>query len=424
MKKKILSEKCVGVIPLVFKEKGAGDDEDGLPTSVHLVPIGAWDHDLYGDININASDILEFVQNFNAKIRNGVFITAGHEGFAELPAVAWITAVEAREDGLWGTPDWNSLGEEALTDKQYKFLSPEFYPTYEDPQSHLIYHNVLTGAALTKSPYFKELTPLVMSDKIIQSNFKEDNSMDMATLLAKKKSDLNQEEKEFVKKNASKLSDAQQKEYADVIGDGDADDATKKKASEDAAAAEEAAKVEAEAKAKEEGDANEAAGLNRDGSAKVNASEKVQITASELAALRSAADKGALAFKELEATKITAEIAKMSFSVTNKAGAFLPKEAADLKKFMESLNASQRTQFSTLISKVRTSTKEIFEEEGAGAAASEGTAMAEVEAKVTAKMTANPKMRYSEALKAVMSENEGLETRYDGELPSSRKGKE
>lgn len=419
------SEKCVGVIPLEFREddKANAEDEGSLPTLIHLVPIGAWDHDLYGDIVIKASDIQEFVQNFNAKIRNGVFITAGHEGFSELPAVAWITAVEAHEDGLWGTPDWNSLGKEALTDKQYKFLSPEFYPTYEDPQSHIIYHNVLTGAALTKSPYFKELTALVMSDKIIQTNH-QFSTMDLSTILGKKKSDLTQEEKGHIKKNKDKLSDAQLKEYKDIVGEDeddndadDADDADKKKASEDVAADEAA---EAEKKAKEE--ASIAAGLNADGT-KIEASEKVQISASELVALRAAADKGALAFKELEDAKITAEVSKMVFTASNKAGAFLPKEETDLKKFMATLKPEQRLAFSALISKVRVD-KEIFSEKGVDSKAVEGTAQAELDAKVAKKMSENKDMKYSEALKIVMSENKGLEERYDTELPSSRRGKE
>ena len=46
-----------------------------------------------------------------------------------------------------------------------------------------------------------------------------------------------------------------------------------------------------------------------------------------------------------------------------------------------------------------------------------------VEEKVDAKLKANPKQSYSDALKEVMSENEGLEQRYDEGLTPKRNKK-
>lgn len=425
LEKALASNKYIGMFPLEFACKTDSEvmAEDGemeatVPSTIHLIPVGQWDHDMYGPITINTTDMMEFAQNFNAKIRNGVFITAGHEGMMELPAVGWITKVEAREDGLWGDVEWNELGTEALCDKQYKFFSPEFYRDYEDPQTHQIYRNVLTGGALTKSPYFKELTPLVASDKICFSDksinqFSNTDTMNLNELLAKDITTLTDEEKVFIKSHAAELTDEQKASHTAIIeevAEGETDEE----------------RVAREAKEAE----NVAAGLNPDGSAKavvdpvvepvadpvIQASEKgnVQITASELALLRANADKGVQAFAELEKRDVADSVKALMFSEGNKEGRFLPKSTDTLRAFMESLNKAQREKFSALVKELPSS-KTIFAEVGAQSA-TEGTAHAEIESKVKAKMSEKAGMKYSDALKAVMSENPALSARYNEEV--------
>lgn len=409
--------KYVGVFPLEFSEgKPSTDGGVAIPDTIHLIPIGTWEHDLYGPIIITFSDIREFAQNFNAGIRKGVPITAGHEGYEELPAVGWVSAVEAREDGLWGEIEWNNLGKGTLTDKQFKFFSPEFNRDYEDPETHQLYRNVLVGGALTKSPYFKGLEAIVFSENKLKFN----TTMNLQELLAKSIETLTEEEKAFIKAHASELTDEQKVTHTAIIDEASVETEEEKAARETKEAEEKAA-----ADAKAIGDANEAAGLNRDGSAKadgatVEASDKklVTISASELEILRTKADQGVQAFRELEAEKINSAIKTLTFSESNKMGKFLPKSVDSLRKFMESLNATQRQAFSTLIAELPET--QIFKENGASSA-TDGTATAEVEAKVTAKMSANKDLKYSEALRQVFSENKGLEERYDGELPSARK---
>lgn len=423
------SMRYVGMFPFQFDASAAKGDQ-AIPDVIHLIPVGQWEHDLYGPILINASDIREFAQNFNAQIRKGVFITAGHEGYEELPACGWIASVDARDDGLWGTVEWNDLGRSMLNDKQFKFFSPEFYRDYEDPQTHQIYRNVITGGALTKSPYFKELEAIVFSEKALKKFNTNDNTMDKDTILAKKIEDLSAEEIAFLKEHKDELTDEQKAAYTAVIdapveGDGDAE-------TPEAKAAREATEAE-----------NIAKGLNADGSAKVDApvktpeqvaaeeaaaggdasklSEKgtmVAISASELAILRDAADKGKAAFTELRNKKLGDAVTGMLFSETNKEGKFLPKSKDSLRAFIETLTDAQYAQFSTLVGELPK--QSIFTEVGEGAGAVDGTAKAEMEAKVEAKLSANPKLKYSEALKEVFAENEGLETRYDKELPSVR----
>lgn len=412
----------VGIFPLEFdgRKKNASESVS-IPDTIHLIPIGQWDHDLYGPILITASDCREFVQNFNAGIRKGVFITAGHEGYEELPATGWITSLEVRDDGLWGMVEWNELGKQILADKQYKFFSPEFYRDYEDPQSHALYRNVLTGGALTKSPYFKELSAIVFSEKNIRKIKNSENTMNLNEVLAIPLDQLTDEQKAFIIEHKAELTPEQLVSHTSIVDAPPADAET----DEEKTAREE----------KEKGDANEAAGLNRDGSAKTTdapapandqpvagSDKKILMSETEVAILRRQADEGAKAFAEIKRNKITASVNALTFSTNNKAGKFLPKSTDNLRAFMESLNDEQSLKFSALIAELPTQLQ--FQEVGTDAP-TDGTPVAEVEAKVAQKIEASVKagkpMTYSEALKEVMAGEKGLEQRYDESLPSARK---
>lgn len=417
-----MSSRYLGIFPLEFDEDMQIDEQTAIPDTIHLIPIGQWEHDMYGQIIINPSDIREFAMNFNAGVRKGVFITAGHECMTELPAVGWITSVETRDNGLWGMVEWNDEGKELLADKAFKFFSPEFYRDYEDPQTHQIFRNVLTGGALTKSPYFKELEAIVFSEPKISKQFNDNqnNTMDLNAILAKKIEELTVEEIAFIKENVATLTD-EQKVTLTAILEAPAETDEEKTARE----AKEVADKEVADKAT--ADANIAAGLNADGSAKepepapagegegdkVAGSEKVMITASELSTLRKDASEGKQAFAEMAKQKLDTAIKGLVFSNVNQAGKFLPKSEAGLRTFMATLNETQRAQFSTLVAELPKAIA--FNEIGSGVGATEGTAQAEVEAKVKATMEGD-KMSYSDAVKHVFAENDGLEARYNSEL--------
>lgn len=420
LKKKMLSSKYKGIFPLQFDDDSDLENDTGveIPDTIQMIPIGQWEHDLYGGIIITNQDIREFAQNYNAGVRKGVFITAGHEGFEELPAVGWITAVEIRDNGLWGVVEWNDGGKELLSDKAFKFFSPEFYRDYEDPQTHQLYRNVLIGGALTKSPYFKELEAIVFSESKLKKQFNETNTMDLNTILAKKVEELSTEEKAFVKEHAADLTDEQKVAFAPALEEAKTETDEEKTARE----AKEAEDKVAADKATEE--ANIAAGLNADGSEKkIDASEKVTMSAMEFSILKKQADEGAKAFAEIKKNKLDTAVKTLVFSEGNKAGRFLPKNEAGLRTFMDGLNESQLKQFNDLVAALPKNTQ-AFSEIGKDVAV-DGTAQAEVEAKINLKMSEGEKagkpMKYSDALKAVMAENEGLEQRYDEELPSARR---
>jgi hypothetical protein len=281
--------------------------------------------------------------------------------------------------------EWTPEGIKLLSDKAFKFFSPEMCRDYEDPETHQFYRNVMTGGALTKSPYFKELESIVFSEKgKINSNNFNDKTMNLQELLAKDITTLTDEEKAFIKANAAELTDEQKASHTAIIEEAAADDkeetAEEKNAREHKEADEKAAKEKADTEA-----ANIAAGLNADGSAKadegageggadgegIKASEKknVTISASEFNALKKKADEGALAFAELETAKLNTAVNALMFTESNKTGSFLPKGKDSVLEFMKTLNPAQRLAFNDVLKHVVKDVSK-FKEEGDGSSLS------------------------------------------------------
>lgn len=255
--------------------------------------------------------------------------------------------------------------------------------------------------------------------------------MNMKDLVKKNVSELTADEKAFIKANKKMLDkegEAKFKECFDETAQPTAEELAAKQQAEadakveaDKKAAADAAQAEADKKVADEKaaadkkateDANIAAGKNADGTEKVQGSEKVQISASELAMLRDAADKGKQAFAELKKAKIAGDVSKLIFNDKTKEGAFLPKSQAGVQAFMETLSDTQYAAFVQLVGELPKSAS-IFKEIGkTDTSGNAGDAQATIETKVAEKMKAFPKMKYSEALKEVNSENLELAKQY------------
>ena len=94
----------------------------------HLVPVGEFAHD---------SGVMQVVdQAAIASLANRFVPSAlvDFDHFSYDPersseAAAWVDAVEARADGLWGKLRLTDVGEPALTNGRYRFLSPVWLPS-------------------------------------------------------------------------------------------------------------------------------------------------------------------------------------------------------------------------------------------------------------------------------------------------------
>lgn len=351
---------------------------------INVVPVGKWDHPIYGEMNIAKDDISEFVEHFD--LRKGVPITVGHaKEDEELPAVGWFKELINKGDkGLWAIVEWTDTGLQLLKEKCYKYFSPEFYQVYEDPETREKYNNVLVGGALTNTPYFKGLEAIVsFSENSILKQFKE--NMTIEELKNKKVEELSDEEKKFIK--TQDLSDEDKELFKTVLDD---------KKDED---------ISDDKKDEEENKDDKKDEDNKEGEddSKKDFSEKsqIKISATELKALKDKADKGEQAMIKITAMEVAQDVDKFIFSENNKDGKVLPKSKDKIVKFMIGLNESQRNDFKEIINSLPKA-KLSFEEIGDEGSDAGNNALDKA---IRAKMATDKKMTYSDALSAVVREN-------------------
>jgi len=141
----------------------AASEEDGDGQWIHVLPIGKWKApwqfmglEIY---EITADHIRQFVANFKSGIP-GIDI-AVDQNHRSGPAPGWIKDLRAEQDGLWARVEWTVLGDELLSQKLFRYVSPSWYDAAILPYQHPVTGEkipwVLEGMAVTNKPFFKEL---------------------------------------------------------------------------------------------------------------------------------------------------------------------------------------------------------------------------------------------------------------------------
>lgn len=112
--------------------------------------------------SINARDGRKFTMNEPAKVvaafadnqadlpidwNHANDIVAPQGGDA--PAAGWISAIEVRDDGLYGLVNWTAKGAASVTSREYRYLSPSFYHDKAGEITQVV------GAGLVNSPALK-----------------------------------------------------------------------------------------------------------------------------------------------------------------------------------------------------------------------------------------------------------------------------
>jgi len=123
-----------------------------------LFPRGEFSHPDYGTMTFDDEFFNDIMKNFDGKVLGETkpFIDVDHNHGA---ACAWVQGLSIEPDGMYGTVDWTSLGEELIASGQYKYFSP-WWGAYKDPSTGTTFERVLRGGALTNIPFLKVLPPV------------------------------------------------------------------------------------------------------------------------------------------------------------------------------------------------------------------------------------------------------------------------
>lgn len=176
---KIYAADLLPIMPLndvlMFSSKGEltlGNDlgeiklNEGLPYIIEVARVAEGDHPSYGKLKITQEHLESFVNNFKSKV-TGVDL-AINEDHKKNEAFGWFKDVFLSYDKqrVYAQVLWNTKGTTALSEKQYRYFSPEFRFNYTHPHTGKEHGATLLGGALTNYPFLKMDAITELSEKI------------------------------------------------------------------------------------------------------------------------------------------------------------------------------------------------------------------------------------------------------------------
>jgi hypothetical protein len=132
---------------------------------IQAFPIGTYQHPSYGEIKVDAGRVIKFADNVKNRVRGtDLDIDYDHKKRSD-EAAGWVKAAEARSDGLYLFVEWTPTAQKKLSEKAYRYFSPEYQDEWTDNQG-VTHSDVLFGGALTNRPFLKNIQPVNLSEEM------------------------------------------------------------------------------------------------------------------------------------------------------------------------------------------------------------------------------------------------------------------
>ncbi len=169
------------------------DADDGTATSwIHAMPIGEYQHPLYGKMSFTSERVSRFAQGVLSKIR-GIDIAIDYAHRNDEEAAGWVQAADARSSGLWLLVQWTKDAANSIKEGKFRYFSPEFADQWTDA-SGTKHSDVLIGGGLTNRPFLKDLLPVNLAEVLGSKQEKEEVQSMSDELLSKVRDELGLEE--------------------------------------------------------------------------------------------------------------------------------------------------------------------------------------------------------------------------------------
>ena len=124
-------------------------------------------HPRYGNINFDRKTAEEMVAHFNNRVyQEHIPVDAEHQTKLS-GALGYYRELRVRPDGaVEARIELTDRGKAAIANGGFRYFSPEFYRSWEDPATGQSYSNLLVGGAFTSRPFFKDqhLAPLAANE--------------------------------------------------------------------------------------------------------------------------------------------------------------------------------------------------------------------------------------------------------------------
>lgn len=134
---------------------GAINLNEGMPHIIEIARVAEGEHPTYGKLKITQAHLESMASNFKSKV-TGVDLSV-NEDHKKNEAFGWFKDVFLSFDKqtLYGQINWNTKGTTALSEKEYRYFSPEFRFNYTHPHTGSEHGATLLGGALTNYPFLK-----------------------------------------------------------------------------------------------------------------------------------------------------------------------------------------------------------------------------------------------------------------------------
>lgn len=128
---------------------------EGLPHIIEIARVAEGEHPTYGKLKITQEHLESMESNFKSKV-TGVDLSV-NEDHKKNEAFGWFKDIFLSFDKqvLYGQINWNTKGTTALSEKEYRYFSPEFRFNYTHPHTGEEHGTTLLGGALTNYPFLK-----------------------------------------------------------------------------------------------------------------------------------------------------------------------------------------------------------------------------------------------------------------------------
>jgi len=135
-----------------------------LPYIIELATVVDGFHPAYGQVIITKKDLISFKDNFENKVVGiDISLDFDHE---TREAAGWLTEVFLNNEGttLLGVVKWTPKGALSLSDREFRYFSPEFSLNWVHPHTGTLHGPTLLGGALVNRPFLK-MEAIVASEK-------------------------------------------------------------------------------------------------------------------------------------------------------------------------------------------------------------------------------------------------------------------
>jgi phage I-like protein len=149
-------------IAIQLNEVAGVDGGKSVPEWVQILRTGQFYDPRYGDFPITSQMLASMKKNFDDKVL-GVDIAADYAHESDKQAAGWFRGLELRENGteLWAQMEWTVTGRRVLSEKEFRYLSADFSPDYQNNETKKTFGPTLRGAGLTNRPVIKDMAPVI-----------------------------------------------------------------------------------------------------------------------------------------------------------------------------------------------------------------------------------------------------------------------